>query len=103
MAAELRAIRVKHELLTPSESYTSEERFTQLEEEFEAFNKFFKAQWNLTKKSIRKQLLWSKKEKKNEPLEDNGLSNSLDSLIEDEKIENDVSIDSDEKNDIDTE
>ena len=43
------------------------------------------------------------KEKKNEPLEDNGLSNSLDSLIEDEKIENNASIDSDEKNDIDTE
>lgn len=84
MAAELRAIRVKHELLTPSEEYTSEERFTQLEEEFNAFNNFFKAQWKLTKKEIRKQLLWTKAEKKNQSIDDNGLSASLTSNVEEE-------------------
>ncbi len=88
MAAELRAIRVKHELLTPCEEYTSEERFTQLEEEFNAFNNFFKAQWKLTKKEIRKQLLWTKSEKKNQAVDDNGLSDSLTSSIAEEENKN---------------
>lgn len=87
MAAELRAIRVKHELLTPSEEYTSKERFLELESEFEAFNKFFKAQWDLTKKAIRKEILWKKPEKKNTKINDGGLSSSASSKLEEEKNE----------------
>ncbi len=101
MAAELRAIRVKHELLTPSENYTSEERFTQLEEEFEAFNKFFKAQWKLTKKAIRKQLLWTKAEKKNKKKINEASSLNLTSALDtDGDINKDIvdDISSDEKN-----
>ena len=61
--AELRALRIEHEKLTPSEDFTSKERFAELEHEFEIFNQFFKEQWKLTKKSIRKMLLWTKEEK----------------------------------------
>lgn len=87
MAAELRAIRVKYELLTPKEEYTSKERFEELECEFEAFNKFFKAQWNLTKKAIRKEILWAKSEKKNTKINDGGLSEGATSKTSDEMKE----------------
>lgn len=62
--AELDAIRVVHGEITPSEEFTSKERFKELEKEFEAFNTFFKAQWAMTKKEIRKQLLWKKEDQK---------------------------------------
>jgi len=62
--AELRALRVEHGMLSPCEEYTSKERFAELEREFEIFNQFFKEQWELTKKSIRKMILWTKEEKK---------------------------------------
>lgn len=62
--AELRALRIEHNLINPLEDFTSRERFAELEHEFEIFNKFFKEQWALTKKSIRKMLLWTKEEKK---------------------------------------
>lgn len=65
MAAELRGIRTEYNLIKPNEELTSKERFEELEEEFEAFNKFFKEQWKITKKSIRRKLLWTKDEKKN--------------------------------------
>ena len=64
--AELRALRIQHNMITPLEDYTSKERFLELEKEFEIFNQFFKEQWILTKKSIRKMLLWAKDEKKGE-------------------------------------
>ena len=62
--AENRALRVKLGLDKPNHDFTSKERFEELEEEFMVFNKFFKDQWQLTKKEIRKELLWTKKEKK---------------------------------------
>ena len=62
--AENRALRVKLGMDKPSHEFTSKERFEELEEEFLVFNKFFKDQWQLTKKEIRKELLWTKKEKK---------------------------------------
>ena len=40
--------------------YTSRDRFTELEQEYEAFQKFFKKQWEFTKKEIRKTILWTK-------------------------------------------
>lgn len=62
--AELDAIRIMNGEKTPSEEFTSKERFKELEKEFEAFNTFFKAQWAITKKEIRKQLLWKKEDQK---------------------------------------
>lgn len=62
--AELRALRLEHNLISPAEDFTSKERFMELEKEFEIFNKYFKEQWELTKKSIRKALLWTKEEKR---------------------------------------
>lgn len=88
MAAELRSIRIKNGLITPSEKFTSRERFLELENEFEIFNKFFKAQWKLTKKEIRKKILWSKNEKINTPIDDGGLSNNSSSKLNDEILDN---------------
>ena len=51
--AELDGIRIKSGALKPSTDYTSRERFVELEEEFEAFKRFFKGQWKLTKRAIR--------------------------------------------------
>lgn len=62
---ELDGIRIQQGKMTPSTEYTSRERFTELEAEYEAFQKFFKKQWEFTKKEIRKSILWSKDEKKN--------------------------------------
>lgn len=61
---ELDGMRIQQGKLVPSTEYTSRERFTELEEEYEAFQKFFKKQWEYTKKEIRKSLLWTKDEKK---------------------------------------
>lgn len=61
---ELDGIRIQQGKLTPSTEYTSRERFTELEKEYEAFQKFFKKQWEFTKKEIRKTILWTKEEKK---------------------------------------
>ena len=60
---ELDGIRVQQGLLTPSTDYASRERFVELQEAYVAFEKFFKAQWKITKKEIRKQVLWAKREK----------------------------------------
>ena len=64
LAAELTGIRVMAGKQTATLEFTSKERFLELEQEFYAFNKFFKTQWKLTKKEIRKSILWSKKEDK---------------------------------------
>ncbi|MDE6690563.1 MAG: hypothetical protein K2K04_01195, partial [Clostridia bacterium] len=61
---ELDGMRIQQGKLAPSTDYTSRERFTELEEEYEAFQKFFKKQWEYTKKEIRKSILWTKDEKK---------------------------------------
>ena len=61
---ELDGIRIQQGKMTPSAEYTSRERFTELEQEYEAFQKFFKKQWEFTKKEIRKTILWTKDEKK---------------------------------------
>lgn len=61
---ELDGIRIQQGKMTPSTEYTSRERFTELEKEYEAFQNFFKKQWELTKKEIRKTILWTKDEKK---------------------------------------
>lgn len=62
---ELDGMRIQQGKMTPSTEYTSRERFTELEAEYEAFQKFFKKQWEFTKKEIRKSILWTKDEKKN--------------------------------------
>ncbi len=64
LKARLSAMKVKDNELTPSYDYTKEEEFKNIEEDYLAFNKFFKAQWKLTRKEIRKEIFWSKKEKK---------------------------------------
>lgn len=69
LRGELDGIRISQGKMTPSTDYTSRERFTELEEEYEAFQKFFKKQWEFTKKEIRKTILWAKDEKK-KPVKD---------------------------------
>ena len=61
---ELDGIRAQQGKLTPSADYTSRDRFIELEEEYMAYHRFFKAQWEFTKKEIRKTILWTKQEKK---------------------------------------
>ena len=60
---ELDGIRAQQGLLTPSTEYASRDRFLELQEAYAAFEKFFKSQWQITKKEIRKQVLWTKSEK----------------------------------------
>ena len=64
LRGELDGIRISQGKMTPSTEYTSRERFIELEQEYEAFQKFFKKQWEFTKKEIRKTILWTKEEKK---------------------------------------
>lgn len=59
--AQLIGLRLQHGLSAPLEDYTSQARFTELEEQFEFFAKFFKEQWAKTKKRIRKEILWKSK------------------------------------------
>ena len=60
---ELDGIRAEQGKLIPSADYSSRERFIELETEYLAFHKFFKSQWEYTKKEIRKTILWTKQEK----------------------------------------
>ena len=62
--AELDGIRAQQGKLTPTIEYTSRERFKELEDEYEAFQQFFKKQWDMTKKEIRRTILWGKGEVK---------------------------------------
>ncbi len=57
---ELDALRIGG--LTPSNEYTSKERFEELEITYYKFQKFFEDQWKLTKKQLRKDMLKIKKE-----------------------------------------
>lgn len=61
---ELDGMRASQGLMTPSSEYSTRERFLELEAAYEAFQKFFKSQWEYTKKEIRKTILWTKEEKK---------------------------------------
>lgn len=60
---ELDGIRAKAGKLTPSADYASRERFLELEEAYLAYHTFFKSQWEITKKEIRKTVLWTKRDK----------------------------------------
>ena len=61
---ELDGMRIAQGLMAPSVDYTTRERFLELEAAYIAFQKFFKSQWELTKKEIRKSILGTKVEKK---------------------------------------
>lgn len=82
--AQLDAIRVQHGQLAPSIDYASRERFVELEQEFKAFKKFFKDQWKVTKKEIRKNVLWSKEETQETSEVENKIEESR--VVEDEMI-----------------
>ncbi|MCH5149024.1 MAG: hypothetical protein J1G05_06700 [Clostridiales bacterium] len=62
---ELDGMRAERGLMTPSTDYATRERFLELEAAYMAFHKFFKSQWEITKKEIRKTILWNKDNKKN--------------------------------------
>lgn len=77
------------------EDFTTKEGFDQLEKEFDFFYKFFKDEWKKTKKKIRKQLLWKKRQGKGlEPNDDvNKSLNIKDNNEADSNIENNESED----------
>ena len=60
LRTELDGLRAKSGYLKPSSEYTSRERFLELEDEFEAFIRFFRGQWKVTKRAIRRDVLWKK-------------------------------------------
>ena len=62
LLAQLLALRKEYGLLSEKDQYRSKERFTELEHTFETFKRYYKQEWNQTKKGIRKELL--KPEKK---------------------------------------
>ena len=51
--ARLVAVRAENGLIGPSEDFTSEKCFQEVEHQLDAFISFFKKQWGITKKSIR--------------------------------------------------
>ena len=51
--ARLVAIRSEHGLVGPTEDFTSEKCFQEIEHQLDAFIAFFKKQWGITKRSIR--------------------------------------------------
>jgi len=57
--AQLHGLRQKHGLITKEDDFSSKERFNELEQEYAAFVQLFKKQWNITKKKIRKDILWT--------------------------------------------
>lgn len=54
--AELDGMRIQQGLMIPSIDYSSRARFVELEREFEAFQRFFKGQWKITKKEIKREV-----------------------------------------------
>ena len=69
MRGELDGLRHKHGLISPTEDFSSKERFEELEEEFAAFYELFEGEWKKTRKRIRKDILWTldKNNKNNTP------------------------------------
>lgn len=59
--ARLLSYRFKNGDMTPQDNFTDKEGFDELENELEVFIKFYKLEWNKTKKQIRKDLLNIKK------------------------------------------
>lgn len=57
--AEYRAIMAENNKLDLD--YTAKEKFSELEQDFLTFTKFFEKNWQKTKKAIRKKILWTKK------------------------------------------
>ena len=55
--ARLKSYRFKNHEMTATDNYTSKEDFDELENELEVFIKFYKKEWNRTKRRIRKELL----------------------------------------------
>lgn len=52
--ARLTAMRYEHGLITPSEEFTSQEIFEEVEKQLDTLLIFFKKQWGITKKAIRR-------------------------------------------------
>lgn len=67
LRTELDGLRARNGLMTPSTDYTSRERFVELEAEFEAFKRFFKGQWRLTKKAIKREVYGTRGKEPTEP------------------------------------
>ena len=55
--ARLLSYRFKNRDLTPGDDYTDKDNFDELENELEVFIKFYKKEWNRTKRKIRRELL----------------------------------------------
>ena len=55
--ARLTALRKEHGLISPTEDFTTEAAFTEIERQIDVFIKFFKEQWGITKKAIKKQAI----------------------------------------------
>ena len=55
--ARLKSYRFKNHEMATTDNYTSKEDFDELENELEVFIKFYKKEWNRTKRRIRKELL----------------------------------------------
>lgn len=55
--ARLKSYRFKNREMTKEDDYTDKESFDELENELEVFIKFYKKEWNRTKRRIRKELL----------------------------------------------
>ncbi len=58
--AQLLALRIKMNINTAEDDYTSKERFKELEEQYFIFEQFFSEEWKRTKKKLRKQYLSNK-------------------------------------------
>ena len=55
--AQLKAIRAEQGLLLPDGSLDDKKSFDKIEQEYQAFTRFYKKQWGYTKKNIRKNIL----------------------------------------------
>lgn len=62
--ARVLAIEAKYKEKTIDDDFTSKEDFEALELQYKAFKKLFKGQWKKTKKRIRKEFFWTKKNEK---------------------------------------
>lgn len=56
LLAELNALRNKYNLIPADEDFTSKERFDELHEQYKAFKKLFKSEWQKTKRKIYEEL-----------------------------------------------
>ena len=55
--SQIDALRVEKGSLSPSLDYVNEQRLDELEREYLIFKKFYKNQWKLAKKELRKMIL----------------------------------------------